>query len=121
MTTFEKISLGVQVGVAVVGIFASIFVSNVLSELREISGNVVRVVDGIERLVNIDGEKVQQTAEQVSGAAVVVGDGAAGAIANVRGAIHGHTPAAAETAEPGKLDAARSFLGRLNGDENEKK
>jgi len=120
MTTFEKISLGLQAGVAIVGISASIFVSNALSEIREISGNVVRVVDGVERLVNIDGEKMQQTAERVSGAAALVGDGAAGAIATVRGAIHGQTPAAAEPAETGKLDAAKSFLGRPNGDEVER-
>lgn len=118
---FEKISLGLQAGVAIVGISASIFVSNALSEIREISGNVVRVVDGVERLVNIDGEKVQQTAERVSGAAVVVGDGAAGAISNVRGAIHGQPVGSTEAEEPGKIDAARSFLGRLSGDENVKK
>lgn len=90
MTLYQKLSLGIQASVAVVGIAASVFVGNALSEIREISTNVVRVVDGVQKLAEIDGEKVKQTAVQMGQAAGLLGADTAGAIGQVRGAITGH-------------------------------
>lgn len=88
MTTYEKMSLAFQCGIAVIGLGASVIFGSMISEIRAISDNTVLVVQGVQKIADIDPAKVKEVGNVVSGATSEVGDAATGVVTKLKDALN---------------------------------